>query len=63
MILPDHPTPITKRTHTSDPVPVAIAGKGIDPDEVIVLNEKTSKAGSLKIKQGSNLMRYVIDLR
>ncbi len=61
MILPDHPTPIVKRTHTIDPVPVAVAGEGIDPDEVTVFSEKTSKAGSLKIKSGSNLMRYLIE--
>jgi 2,3-bisphosphoglycerate-independent phosphoglycerate mutase len=28
MVLPDHPTPIIKRTHTSDPVPFLIFDSG-----------------------------------
>lgn len=35
MVLPDHPTPIAKRTHTMDPVPFFIynpeeSAKGVD---------------------------------
>jgi len=29
-ILPDHPTPVRLKTHTTDPVPFAILGKGRD---------------------------------
>jgi len=29
-VLPDHPTPLLKRIHTSDPVPFAIYGKDVD---------------------------------
>ncbi|MDD3089553.1 MAG: cofactor-independent phosphoglycerate mutase [Candidatus Omnitrophica bacterium] len=36
LLLPDHPTPIKLRTHTSDPVPFAMAGKGIEPDDVTI---------------------------
>jgi 2,3-bisphosphoglycerate-independent phosphoglycerate mutase len=60
MILPDHPTPIKKRTHTNDPVPVAMAGKDIVPDEVTVFTEMSAKAGSLGIKEGSDLMGMLI---
>ncbi len=60
MILPDHPTPVKKRTHTSDPVPFAIAGTGIDPDRVIVFSEKASKAGSKHLEKGSDLMKYLL---
>ncbi len=56
MILPDHPTPVKKRTHTSDPVPFAMAGKGILPDDVAVFSEKSARAGSLKLEKGSDLM-------
>lgn len=56
MVLPDHPTPIKKRTHTGEPVPVAMAGKGILPDEVTVFTEVSAKAGSLGVKAGSDLM-------
>ena len=32
-VLPDHPTPINVRTHTRDPVPFVILGKGRDTTE------------------------------
>ncbi|MFH1878643.1 MAG: phosphoglycerate mutase, partial [Candidatus Omnitrophota bacterium] len=60
LILPDHPTPIVKRTHTSDPVPFAMAGKGITPDEVTVFTEKAAKAGSVRLKKGSDLMKMFL---
>ena len=60
MILPDHPTPIKKRTHTDEPVPFAIAGKGIKADEVTIFSEKSAKAGSMGIQLGSDLMGMLI---
>ncbi|MFH1309619.1 MAG: cofactor-independent phosphoglycerate mutase [Candidatus Omnitrophota bacterium] len=60
LILPDHPTPINMRTHTSDPVPFAMCGKGITPDEVLVFSEKSAKAGSLSLVQGWDLMKMLI---
>ena len=60
MVLPDHPTPIAKRTHTSDPVPFAICGKGISPDDVTVFTESSAKAGSMKIDHGHELMSFLL---
>jgi len=42
MVLPDHPTPISLRTHTDEPVPFAIFGKGIAPDQFESYSEKVS---------------------
>lgn len=39
MLMPDHPTPIAKKTHTRDPVPFAVMGRD-EPDSVSVYNEK-----------------------
>lgn len=60
LILPDHPTPVAKRTHTSDPVPFAMAGKGIIADDVTIFSEKSSKAGSMGLRIGSELMKELI---
>ena len=60
LILPDHPTPIKKRTHTADPVPFAMAGKGIAPDDVAVFTEKSAKAGSVPTMNGSELMNRLL---
>ncbi len=57
LVLPDHPTPIIKRTHTSDFVPFAISGAGIVPDEVTVFTENSSDASNLKIDKGHELMK------
>ncbi|MFH1847342.1 MAG: cofactor-independent phosphoglycerate mutase [Candidatus Omnitrophota bacterium] len=60
MILPDHPTPVAKRTHTADPVPFAIMGKGIDADDVIVFSERAAEAGSMIVEKGSDLMKFLL---
>jgi 2,3-bisphosphoglycerate-independent phosphoglycerate mutase len=60
VVLPDHPTPVKKRTHTSDPVPFAMCGSGIRPDDVLFFNEKAAKAGSVEIKDGSELMKLLL---
>ncbi len=60
LILPDHPTPVKRRTHTGDPVPFAMVGTGIDPDEVTVFSENSAKAGSLRVAKGSELMRVLL---
>ena len=61
MILPDHPTPIKKRTHTADAVPFALAGKGILPDDIAVFSEKAAKAGKISLKNGSELMKLLFE--
>lgn len=61
LILPDHPTPIKKRTHTSDAVPFAMAGKGISPDNVEIFTEKSAKVGSVKLNKGSELMKLLLE--
>ena len=60
LILPDHPTPVKKRTHTADPVPFAMSGEGITPDDVTVFTERSAKAGSVSLKQGAELMKMLL---
>jgi len=62
LILPDHPTPVKKRTHTADPVPFAMAGKDIEPDDVMVFNERAARAGSMKINNGWELMGKMLEI-
>ncbi|MBF0215479.1 MAG: cofactor-independent phosphoglycerate mutase [Candidatus Omnitrophica bacterium] len=63
MVLPDHPTPIKRRTHTADPVPFAIAGEGIQPDGVSVFTEAAAKAGSIDEKNGYKLMKFFLNTK
>lgn len=44
-VLPDHPTPVKKRTHTNEPVPFLIWAPGIAPDSVMTFDEDACKKG------------------
>ena len=61
MVLPDHPTPIPLRTHTSDPVPFAIYGKGRGADSVSKFDERSTAEGSYGVRIGSDLVRMMIE--
>lgn len=56
IVLPDHPTPVKLRTHTSDPVPFVIYGKGIASDKQSVYNERSAKETKVIFKDGESLM-------
>ncbi len=56
LLLPDHPTPIKKRTHTSDPVPFILQGAGIEPDSITEFSEKTAKENKWVIDKGYTLL-------
>nr|QNO49774.1 2,3-bisphosphoglycerate-independent phosphoglycerate mutase [Methanosarcinales archaeon ANME-2c ERB4]QNO50126.1 2,3-bisphosphoglycerate-independent phosphoglycerate mutase [Methanosarcinales archaeon ANME-2c ERB4] len=60
MVLPDHPTPIPLRTHTADPVPFAICGKGRGADSVSAFDEKSVAEGSYGLRVGAELIRLMI---
>jgi len=56
LVLPDHPTPLAVRTHTSDPVPFAWCGSGIEGDGVVSFNERNAAASTLQFVDGHELM-------
>lgn len=62
LILPDHPTPCSVRTHTRTPVPFALAGK----DVTSVLHERLTEAAGaesdLHIEFGHELMEYFLKI-
>ena len=64
LVLPDHPTPCSIRTHTGDPVPFAMAGKGVI--EAVVpggFSEKTASSSDLHVARGHELMEYFLTVR
>ncbi|HDY65879.1 MAG TPA: hypothetical protein ENH84_06575 [Phycisphaerae bacterium] len=63
LILPDHPTPCRLRTHTSAPVPFAIAGKGMEAVTSGPFCETTAEQSDLHVQKGSNLMEYFLTVR
>jgi 2,3-bisphosphoglycerate-independent phosphoglycerate mutase len=60
-ILPDHPTPIEVRTHTSDPVPYAVYRPGGESDGTDSYNEFTIPQDSDKPMVGHRFLQFFID--
>ncbi|MDD3296406.1 MAG: cofactor-independent phosphoglycerate mutase [Candidatus Omnitrophica bacterium] len=58
LIVPDHPTPIEKRTHTDEPVPFLISGKGIASGGFSFYSEMDAQGSSLYFNKGVDLLRY-----
>ncbi|WP_099466767.1 cofactor-independent phosphoglycerate mutase [Konateibacter massiliensis] len=59
MVLPDHPTPICVRTHTSDPVPYMLYDSTDIQDHTWNYNEKEAKEGKNFIAEGHTLVDYL----
>lgn len=59
-VLPDHPTPVSLRTHTAEAVPFAVYGKDIEPDEASVFSEAVAKNSKFVFERGHELMEYLI---
>lgn len=59
-VLPDHPTPCSIRTHTSDLVPFLIYHKGIKPDNVVSFDETSARDGFYKHLKGDEFIKQVI---
>lgn len=61
MVLPDHPTPISTRTHASDPVPYLIYRKGKELDSgVASINEKSASETGIFVDPGFDLMGHFL---
>jgi 2,3-bisphosphoglycerate-independent phosphoglycerate mutase len=60
MVLPDHATPVSLKTHTSDPVLFGIFGEGITPRGFLEYSEKEALKSDLQIDNGYELMEYFI---
>ncbi len=61
MVLPDHPTPICRRTHTMDPVPFIIYSSVKEADGVDCFDEAHTEKTGLYISKGEALMDMFIE--
>ena len=52
----DHASPVEKKAHSADPVPVCIAGNGVKPDGVKSYNEYSCAKGKLRRIRGIELI-------
>ncbi len=61
LILPDHYTPISKRTHTSEPVPFTIYDTDSSKKSKLSFSESNAKQTGLRVKKGYELMGQFIE--
>jgi 2,3-bisphosphoglycerate-independent phosphoglycerate mutase len=62
LISPDHPTPVSKRTHTDEPVPFLIAGTGVNAGNFSSYSEAEAVNSNLYMESGLQLMKYFLHL-
>ena len=60
LILPDHPTPIVRKTHVSDPVPCVLYRSGMERNSGDVLTEACAKEFGRYIPVGHTLLPYFL---
>ena len=61
LVLPDHPTPIVLRTHSSEPVPYILYDSTDHKESVLKYNEKDAKAGGIYVAEGHTLIDHLFD--
>ncbi len=61
LILPDHPTPIVLRTHSSEPVPYMLYDSTDHKESVLKYNEKDAKASGIFVPEGHTLIDHLFE--
>jgi 2,3-bisphosphoglycerate-independent phosphoglycerate mutase len=60
MVLPDHPTPIRVRTHTSAPVPYLIYNSTKQEKKICRYSEKEAVRTGKNFSEGQQLLKYLL---
>ncbi len=60
LVMPDHPTPLRIRTHSSDPVPFTIFRTDWRADDVKLFDEVSAKSGSMGVVEAHKLMGMLL---
>ncbi len=61
LVLPDHPTPISVRTHTSDPVPYLLYDSSRKMKMDHLYNEKSARESGIMWENGYELMDHLLN--
>lgn len=61
LVLPDHPTPIVKRTHVSDPVPYMLYDSTTPLENQFRYNEKEAKASGIYVAEGHTIIDHLFE--
>ena len=62
MVLPDHPTPVELKTHTSDPVPfVLVKDSDFEEKNDYIYSEKDADKSGIYYEKGHKLISEIIE--
>lgn len=61
LLMPDHPTPISKRTHTSDPIPYLLYDSREEKKSCGLYNEVDAKKSGIVVEHGYTLMSKLLE--
>ena len=61
IVLPDHPTPVCVRTHTSDPVPYMLYDSTDKKNNTWNYNEKEAQEGGIFVAKGHEMMKHLFE--
>lgn len=61
LVMPDHFTPLSMKTHIADPVPFVMCGKGVMSENMDRFTEEEAKKGSYKSVKGHELLDMFIE--
>lgn len=61
LILPDHPTPIVRRTHVSDPVPYMLYDSTAPVENQFHYNEREAKASGIYVAEGHTIIDHLFE--
>ena len=60
LVMPDHPTPICVRTHTSDPVPYLLFDSTKPQSHTWSYNEREAEASGIYVPDGYELLDILL---
>ena len=63
LVMPDHPTPVTSRAHSAEPVPFAMAGTGVNGVINKPFSEKNSEQSGFRVLKGHEMMEYFLKIQ
>ena len=60
LVMPDHPTPVTIQTHTNEPVPFVVWGKGIVSNGATRFTEVEAQKTGAFVENGYSMMDKIV---
>lgn len=62
LVMPDHPTPVSSKAHSAEPVPFAMAGTGISGILQAGFSEANAAKSGFRVDNGFELMEYFLKI-